>query len=1090
MSKPFFTATADAPSMTQFHLYTSNSLEHLATVLGTVLREPLENPLRGERILVQSGGMQRWISMRLAQDHGILANARFPFPVAFAHELCTALLPGLSKEYPFSKERMTWRILSVLPELLDDPPFAPLREYLADGQPLKRLQLAEKIAYHFDQYLIFRPHWAARWERGESGGDLALPGHLAHEHWQARLWSTLVRGHEHEHRAALLGRALDVLRANPPKTALPQRLAVFGIPTLPPAYLDLLLALGAHVPVSMFLLSPCRHYFGDLPGRRERLRSYRRLVQDGTPLPKEQTTSPLGTLGKMGRDFQNLLLDRGVDELALYRPCVNPRTLLEHVQQRILELAEDAEPPTEPWHADENDVSITAHCCHSPLREMEVLHDLILDMLDRDSSLEPRDILVMTPDMELYAPWIQAVFGNPETPDRRLPFSLADRQPSRATETIRLFLDLVEFGQSRFEASRVCALLDAPGIRQKLRLDEVEAARLRDWVRETGIRWGFDRHFRSTAGLPDYEHNTWESGLRRLFLGYMTGPDAAPIQGVAPVGPLDSAGQDMLGRLAWFADTLAALWTRLNTPGSLQDWRDTLLSLLDNFFPDDRETAEGLLLLRTTLSGLVEEAGDATQLLDLRAMRHLLRARLDESGGENGFLASGLTFCGLRPMRSIPFRVICLCGLSATAFPRQDKRPGFDLLAASPRDGDRSLREDDRYLFLESLISAADRLVLTYPGLSQEDSSESPPSVLVTELFEHLDTHCRIRGGTPSEHLIVRHRLQAFHPDYFTPGKALFSFSIHNLDGARALCSPPAATAFFPPQVGTPDLPSELDLDDLCRFLAHPARHLLRALRLEPAQAEDELLDEEPLGHPNALDAHRLESALVDLALEREDADLESRIAAWNVLPPGEAGRDVQRRLCATARNMADAVRELRHGHPPQTVDIEITLHQCRMHGRLRHFGPRQISHRTARLKGADILRLWVRHLAARASGLDLDSVHQGTDTRMQVPPLAQDAAARHLLDLARLYARGLQEPVPLFPRASLAYARKRFAPKGAADAALRAAQQQWWGGQHLSPERDDRFWSVLYRDHEPDWGAFVTVTEAVYAPILEPDHA
>jgi exodeoxyribonuclease V gamma subunit len=326
------------------------------------------------------------------------------------------------------------------------------------------------------------------------------------------------------------------------------------------------------------------------------------------------------------------------------------------------------------------------------MREMEVLHDVLLDLLERDQTLEPRDILIMNPDIESYAPFIQAVFGCPEDQNRFLPFSIADQSPSRAAQGVRLFLELLEFGQHRFEASRVMDLLEAPAIREVLRLDEKECERIKDWTREARIRWGADRDFRAAAGLPTHGQNTWESGLARLFLGYMTGPAPDPVHGIAPLGPLTSADQDLLGRLAGFLDRLRELWTSLNAPAAADLWQERLHWIVNTFFPDNRESGEMVLLIRTAITRLttVMAENEATLEIDSRTVLHLMRRQLDASGAEGGFLASGLTFCGLRPMRAIPFRVICLTGLSSTAFPRQDIQPNFDLMAAAPRPADRS----------------------------------------------------------------------------------------------------------------------------------------------------------------------------------------------------------------------------------------------------------------------------------------------------------------------------------------------------------------------------------------------------------------
>lgn len=1063
----------DPPDPMQgFLLHASNRLKILTELLARVLGGPLD-PMQPETILVQSGGMQRWVSMQLARKHGICAGVHFPFPVAFAYDLCRELLDDVPREYPLSKERMLWSIVRLLPGLLDEPEFAPLKRYVHDDSQLKAVQLAERIAYHFDQYLIFRPHWSARWESRAPSGDFRLPGHMASEAWQARLWRELIRDMPAEHRAALLDRAIARLNSGAPLPELPSRICVFGIPTLPPIYLDLLTALARRSQVHIFLLSPCRTYWGDLMTRREQRRAYR--TQDSTSEERPEDATPLAGLGAVGRDFLELLLDRDALETKLYEEPDASR-MLGRLQADLLDLNPCEE------KIDFSDSSIQVHCCHSPLREMEVLRDLILDLLTEDPSLSPQDILVMNPDIEGYAPMIQAVFG---TSEENIPFSISDRKPTRAAETIRIFLEFLEFGQQRFEASRVCALLEAPPVREHLGLDAAETGRVREWIRQSGIRWGLDQNFRRNAGLGEHGQNTWESGLGRLFLGYMTG-QAEPMRGIAPLALRGAAEQELLGKVTAWIDNLATLWARLRGTHAPQEWRECLLWILETFFAQDRTQAEALLAIRTAVSDLTKDMGDFEA--DGRTMLHLIRKRLDESGGESGFLASGLTFCGLKPMRSIPFRVICLTGLTGTAFPRQDLPPGFDLMTARPWPGDRSLREDDRYLFLESIISARDNLILTYPGLSQSDNAEAPPSVLVSELLDFLDKCYTAGGKKPSEALHFRHKLQAFHPDYFSADAPIFSYSRQNLAAARALFRNHAPRTFFPETIPTdqelPETEIEIDIEELVRFFMHPCRQLLRKMRINPAGGEDDFPDEEPLKAPSGLEAYGPLQTLLDRTLQTPDADLGELLLAWQILPPGHAGTDAGRKLLASIHSLAEQARTFIDKAEEKQLDLRLHLGRFRLTGRIGLHGDRILGCRPAKTNARDMLSLWIRHLAAAAADCPAQSLHIGTQGSFMAPEVKD--AGHTLKQLLLAYERGMDSPLPLFARTSLAFAEARFAAKPKTRLqALASALKQWEGGYMVSPERDDPYLSFLYRDQEPDWEDFMDVAEEIFAPIL-----
>jgi exodeoxyribonuclease V gamma subunit len=410
-------------------------------------------------------------------------------------------------------------------------------------------------------------------------------------------------------------------------------------------------------------------------------------------------------------------------------------------------------------------------------------------------------------------------------------------------------------------------------------------------------------------------------------------------------------------------------------------------------------------------------------------------------------------------------------------------------MAARPRPGDRSLREDDRYLFLESIISARDNLILTYPGLSQSDNAEAPPSVLVSELLDFLGKGCTVSGLTPSEAIVFKHKLQAFHPDYFSAGSRLFSYSAQNSDAAQALFAEHRSRQFFPETDAPGDAHAEqeieIDIEELTRFLTHPCRHLLRALRIDQAGGEDDFLDEEPLAAPTGLEAYGPLQDLLRTALDEPAANLEGLLLAWQLLPPGQAGTDASRKLCSQIRALADQARAVIGDEKAVPLDLKLQLGRITLTGRLNLHGDRIVTCRPAKTKSSDMLRLWVRHLAASATGHAAQSMHIGTDECFSAP---ETPDARNLLEgLLRLYAQGMRAPIPLFPRTSLAFAEARFKgrkPKERPEALMQALRQ-WEGGYMVSPERDDPHLAFLFRDAAPDWERFADVAEEIYGPLL-----
>ena len=850
--------------MPGLRLFTSNRLEVLAEKLAEALKPSLSSPLESEIILVQSKGMERWVSMELARHHGICANYKFPFPNRFVQGLFREVFPDLPEISPFDPWIMTWKIMGLLPSCLKKRGFESLRVYLGDERSsLKRFQLSSRIADLFDQYLVFRPDMILDWDKGK--GD----------HWQAILWRELAKGNEKKHRAALQKAFLEALRKSSVDLKnLPTRISVFGISALPAFHMKILSALSEVIDVNLFLMNPCREYWPDILSGREMKRIMEKLKKgDKAPkdLPFEKGNSLLVSMGSLGRDFFRQIYDLGCDDQGTF---LDPgeETLLHTIQSNILNLWERSTDTKS--MIKEPDDSIWIHSCHSPMRETEVLQDRLLAMFEADRSLLPKDILVMAPEIGTYAPFIQAVFSLPGDDPRWIPFSIADRGVREEGKLIDAFLDLLDLEGSRLGSSQVMSVLESPPIRNKFGLSEADMELVRNWVQETGIRWGIDGKSRSSLGLPGFEENTWRAGMERMLLGYtMPDRDEQMFMGILPYDRIEGGEASSLGNFLGFLERLFSSVEELGKPRPLEAWSGFLSRIFDDFFAPDDETTRDVKLIRQTLHGLLDMVGLSgfNEEIGLDVIKSYLRSRLEAEGGGSGFLTGGLTFCSMLPMRSIPFKVICLVGMNDSDYPRQVKTLGFDLMAKDPRPGDRSRRNDDRYLFLEALLSARERLYISYVGQSIQDNSVIPPSVLVSELVDYVEQGFEVPAGKILEQVVTRHGLQAFSPAYFKKEKKLLSYSSENFDAAERASQPREAPLPFISK-GLPEPGEEwrtIDLEQLTDFYANPARFFLRKRLGMYLGEEGVVLDESEPFDLSGLERYGVEQRVIGKCLER-----------------------------------------------------------------------------------------------------------------------------------------------------------------------------------------------------------------------------
>jgi exodeoxyribonuclease V gamma subunit len=1041
----------------------SNRLEALADALVDVVRVPPagRGPLEPETIVVQNAGMGRWLSQQLARRLGLCANVRFRFPAAFLWDAARAFLADVPEASPLEPAVATWHLTALLREVAagDDPRFAPLRAYLAAGDERQGFELARRIADVFDQYLVYRPDWILAWENGED------------DDWQAELWRRLVARAGGRHRARVqydLTRALRSL--TPPRAPLPARVALFGIPTLPPAYVALFQALAEHLDVRFFVVNPSEAYIGDVRPPRDHPRG--EIVPiEGNPL--------VASLGRQGRELLDLVIGQGEERDAFVAP--GDADLLHALQDDLLALRDRTRDDEPTGRVAPDDRSLQLHVCHSPMREVEVLHDQLLRCFEELPGLDASGIVVMAPDIERYAPCIEAVFGTAPR-DRQIPFTIADRSARAESPLVEAFLAVLELPGSRYEASRLLALLDVAAVRRRLGFAADDLELVQHWVEQSAIRWATDAAMRARLGLPATPEHTWRFGLDRLLLGYaFPGDGIRLVNDVLPVDAVEGSDAEVLGRLAAFVDTLAGLDTALAAPRPPAAWADDLTTVLERLFaPAGRELAAAQAV-RVALMELAASAAAAgvDEPLPLDVVRAALGETLGAAVGSGRFLTGGVTFCAMVPMRSIPFEVVCLLGLDDRSFPRARRPPSFDRVAEERRPGDRSPRDDDRWLFLEALLSARRRLILSHVGRGIRDNNEIPPSVVVSELLDY------VRRGFGNPAIVTQHPLQPFSRAYFTAVRpaGLVSYSdelcraSRRRDAERTVVEP-LLHASLPPIDARAISP--VSLADFLRFFELPAAFLLRRrLRIRLEAATPSAVSREPFV-PDNLEKFRLREALLALYPRvTEPAEALTILRAQGALPHGAAAAIVLDRAGAAVADFAKRVARARDGELPP-LSIDVMAGPVRINGELRGLTPRGlVDHRLAKPRAREKLSLWIRHLllhVARPAGIELRSLWLGLGDSFAFGPVADPTTP--LVTLGELFVRGQSELVPLFPKAALALV----------EGGEQKARDAWEGNEyvHIPGEGDEPYHVLAWRDLDPLDAAF----EALAAQVMGPLHA
>ena len=980
-----------------FILHNSNKTENLVAHLTAVIENsPLASPFEKEVFLIQSQGMERWLSQQLASHFNVWGNYQFLFPGKFFSSLAQKIDSSLN-DAAFDRNLMLWRIEALL-RRLDSDESLPLKQYLSgENIALKRYQLAQQLAQIFDQYQMMRPDMLTAWQKGDT------LYHSATERWQKALWQQISAQTGNKHRGSLW---LDVIaKFNAAEEgafsqSLPERISVFGINTMPPLLLSYLEGLSKHCQLHLFLLNPAQTFWADLASRRQRANDEN---FSGHPL--------LSTLGQQGREFQEMLLEQVQFD---FEPesfeSSEARNNLHQLQNDILNNRLYGADETSTARPLKKDDSIRIHACHSRMREVEVLKNQLLHTLENDAALELRDIVVMAPDIQVYEPFISAVFSD-------IQHAIADRSLRLSNNALDAFIRFLDLSQSRFGWQSVLDLLEQPVVYPGFGLSETDLELIKHWVQDTHIRWGKSAKHRQELGLPELSENTWQASLDRLLMGYAVGNDDDFIGDVLPYIDIEGSSALALGGLCEFMQLLFKASTELKQSKTLKSWSTQLYYYADQLLAD-AEPVE-----RQQLNELLAElSADLTVVhndtVELQVIISWLEDRVAERKSANGFLRGQLTFCSMLPMRSIPFKVIALLGMNEGEFPKIDRNPTFDLLTHNFRKGDRSRRADDRYQFLEILLSARQQLIITYIGQSISHNETIPPSVVVSELLEVLQESYQLSD------LIILEPLQPFSQRYFDSTSDLFSFSEADCETARALSAPKPAPALW--WQGTINTEAEeiIDLNELFSFFRHPQRFFLRKqmdLRFNGIEAEAEEREPFAIDKMEAYSIYHewIQESLNDRAVSVKKLQAQGR---WLSGALGELEFDRQQEAI---NEFVGRIKTKKLGEPLDDLLVDIKIESYRLVGKLTNrYENGSLFYRYADLKGKDFICAWLHHLIINQVQEQTTFLLSTDEDLLLLPDYCQPNLLSAFLDI---YRAGNNAPDAFFVEAALAYVKQAY---------------------------------------------------------------
>ena len=965
------------------HIYSNPGLKYLAKRCADSLTDSCsDDPFVPQTILVPNLDTARWLRLRLTERNGITANIEFMLPAEWQWKQVRKLHPDLPKTLASDRVPLKLALYDILSDGQTVRNFPVLQRYISSQKEISRenavYQLSGKLASLFDEYILYRPEMMNRWESGSSGkGD---------ERWQAELWRTLTTRWNKDdepriprNRAQLFIETESALQRGEIKPE--PHLSVFNTGLIPATILRSLQHCSLYSEISFFVVQPSPR----LQNPENRIvRSY-------------------------GEDAQNIAGQYGsLKETNVQQTFDHPgnRSLLGNIQKSI--ISDEHLPESE----DEGGpASIQIRSCHSPLREIETLHEFLLEQFERDDTLAPDDVAVVTPNPDRYKPYIEAVFNHREPGLPVIPYYFgSDRKGGGVEKTVLRLLDLLD---SRFTFESVMDFFQSETVRKRFGLSESQAGSVRQWMQDNYVVWGYDAQHRVEWDQPKSSHQTWKSALERGWLGQWIGENDA--EGRLYYHRIDSADKQKVWALfSRFINKLNEAAKAVKKRKTLSEWMKWLREAESSFIQEPGEKAievRPLQRLFDSLADLTAASPDSVQV-PYRVFRSEVEQLTNKSGASGAVFTRGVTFSSMVPLRSIPFKVIALIGLNDQEFPRKSVTPDFDLMSGNPQPGERNRKFEDRNLFLESIMAAEKVHYCSFTGQSPEDNETIPPSTIVSEWAAIVAEIC----GKKRDEIIQKEPLTGFSPSSFGDKPGYSGRYFRTLQKMREGSSVSGLVSSAP--IPLDEERSALGISDLARFVKNPMQHFISKRFGSTLREEDAEIGEFTLNH---LEMHLLFQQVFGWVVANDAKEnIHERLKLSGAVPDGWPGEKLIEETisgCLTSVAILEQ-QQIKPGIHHRDLSVVCAGVEIK-DDLLSYSGDRLVDVSLSRQSGRILIQTWIRHLIWNVAVKAQES-YLICNVKKGDPALILFSAPDHpenlLSELLDLYKQGLSEPLRFFP--------------------------------------------------------------------------
>ena len=813
-------------------------------------------------VVVPTIGVRSWLTPLLAttlgatdgRNDGIFANVNVQYVGYLQRMLRQAA--GLTSD-PWERNRVNLATL----QALDGFSETARLENKYNG----RLNAARILAERFDRYATRRPELIRSWHRGVAAlGDLSVEKY----HWQFKLWERVRDIVGAAPWPVINAELCDRLRAGEKIPGIPDRLMIAGFESISPSNMEVIDALSNVIDVEIIFVHQS-------PYLREKWNEMASgVVPNKAELPVPTNFSPLSASSlrlppswmQSSFDLELLLAAYGVRGEYATTSAKSDSSLLLQVLKRGISGA-----PIDVSTERPIDLSVQIHRAHNLARQVEVLHDALLHAFSADKKLQPHDVVVLCADIQSAAPILEAVFDKTVVSKTgrnfKLPLVVADRTLKEINDGADLASNLLNLVTSRFDIESFMLVATSPIVMKNFAVSASDAAVWGRHLENSRLRWGLDAEHREEHGLvaPELNAHGWLDAIERSLLGtVMKVESEAPVMagGVRPIPFVESSDTGALVTLVGVLSVVAQFEHLSRVNRSVEEWcveiEKTLNALCGESCAEIDEVLNVLNAFQRASQSLDKQNSSAIQTVSFAEFAEYVTGELTASSGRLPLRSGSITATSFVPLRTVPFKVVCVVGFDDGTLPMGEPE-GDDLIAATPMLGDGDPKIESRRVFLDALMSAEQRFIVTCTGRSIKNNKQVP---LITPLSEFLD-FCRACGVDVPEDADKLSAIEYSHPRHlgspenFQASDGPVPKQIWSHDNAALLAAKErlavrsanvSGVEDKKPLVVLPDILKEITLSQLEDLVLDPLRHFLQfGLKIRTEWTSDDVSNVLPL---------------------------------------------------------------------------------------------------------------------------------------------------------------------------------------------------------------------------------------------------